>query len=296
MLTAFIAIGTFTAFDAAGKSSADERAHAQGTLLAQQDQERLRSFTTTTLEQMGTVETYRAENGMCLEKSGSTYTYFNGSKNTLFCEKVTGFAGTTYKGTALHGHLGRRLRGGRKRQRKSRPDVRKNRRGPSANYIQTKSSVAWPLLGKRPAVSQTSVLNVPSSYVLLVKVLNQNNEALEGATVSVTGGPSAVTPAAGCVTFGGLSSETVEVSATKGNWIDYTGKTPTSETRSETVYQPGGRSRTTPRRTRLDRRRIRKQRRGNRDRSVVLLCTRDQNSHAVGLRRLLRPRPNPNSR
>ena len=70
---------------------------------------------------------------------------------------------------------------------------------------------------------------VPSSYVLLVKVLNQANEPVEGATVSVTSGPSTITPASGCVTFGGLSSETVEISATKSNWIDYTGKTPTTK-------------------------------------------------------------------
>ena len=101
--------------------------------------------------------------------------------------------------------------------------------GGSASYLQTKSSVTWPLLKTRTPVSQSSVLTVPSSYVLLVKVVNQNNEPVEGATVSVTSGPSTTTPASGCVTFGALASETVEISATKGTWIDYNGKTPTTK-------------------------------------------------------------------
>jgi len=227
VITAFIAIGTFTAFDAAGKSSADDRAHAQGTLLAQQDQERLRSFTTTTLEQMGTVETYRAENGLCLEKSGSTYTYFNGAKNTLYCEKVTGFAGTTYKGTPFTVSSSAAYVSAEKGGEKAALTCEKS--GGTANYLQTKSSVTWPLLKKRTAISQTSVLNVPSSYVLEVKVINQLKEPVEGATVTVTGAPSTITPASGCVTFGGLASETVEVTATKGSWVDYNGKSPTTK-------------------------------------------------------------------
>ena len=227
VITAFIAIGTFTAFDAAGKSSADDRAHAQGTLLAQQDQERLRSFTTTTLEQMGTVETYRAENGMCLEKSGSTYTYFNGAKNTLYCEKVTGFAGTTYKGTPFTVTSSAAYVAAEKGGEKAALTCEKS--GGTANYLQTKSSVTWPLLKKRTSVSQTSVLNVPSSYVLEVKVVNQLKEPVEGATVTVTGVPSTITPASGCLTFGGLASETVEITATKGSWVDYGGKTPTTK-------------------------------------------------------------------
>ncbi len=228
VLTAFIAIGTFTAFDAAGKSSVDERSHAQGTVLGQQDQERLRSFTTTALEQMGTIETYRAENGMCLEKSGSAYTYFNGAKNTLFCEKVTGFAGNTYTGTVFTVTSTASYVSAEKGGENTSLVCEKS--GGSGSYLAVKSSVKWTSLGSRPPVTQTSNLNVPASYVLLVKVVNQANEPVEGATVTVTPGPSTTTPASGCVTFGGLTSETVEVSATKGSWTDFTGKTPTTKT------------------------------------------------------------------
>ena len=119
VITAFIAIGTFTAFDAAGKSSADERAHAQGTLLTQQDQDRLRSFTTTTLAQMGTVTTYRAENGMCLEKSGSGYVLLERGEKHPLLRKSHGLRGLRVQGHRLHGHLLVQLRVGRKRRRKS---------------------------------------------------------------------------------------------------------------------------------------------------------------------------------
>ena len=218
VITAFIAIGTFTAFDAAGKSSADERSHAQGTVLAGQDQERLRSFTTTELEQMGTVETYRAENGMCLEKSGSAYSYFNGSKNTLFCEKVTGFAGNAYTGGVFTVASTSSLRLRRKRRRKSRPDVRKIRRLGQLSPDQILGQVD--LAGIPHSRDPVQRANVPSSYVLLVKVINQANEPVEGATVSVTGGPSTITPASGCVTFGGLAAKPSKSRRRRASWID----------------------------------------------------------------------------
>ena len=222
VMVAIIAVGTFTAFDAAGKTSVDQRAHSQATLLVQQDQERLRGNSTTTLEQLGTVETYRAENGMCLEKSGTKYVYWN-SANSLFCEKVTGFAGTTYIGTPFTVTSSASYVSAEKGGEKAAFTCEKS--GGAANYIQTKSSVTWSSL-KGSAVSQSSVINVPSSYVLLVKVINQNKEAIEGATVSVTGGPSANTPSSGCVTFGGLGAGPYEISASKGSDVDAQGKYP----------------------------------------------------------------------
>ncbi len=222
VMVAIIAVGTFTAFDAAGQTTADERARAQGTLLVQQDQERLRGNSTTTLEQLGTVETYRAENGMCLEKSGSGYVYWN-SANSLFCEKATGFAGTTYRGTVFTVTSSANYVTAEKGSEKAALTCEKS--GGAADYLQTKSSVIWPLL-KGSAVSQTSLINVPSSYVLLVKVVNQNKEAVSGATVAVTGGPTSTTPSSGCVIFGGLSSGPYEVSVARGGFVDEQGKSP----------------------------------------------------------------------
>lgn len=222
VLVAIIAVGTFTAFDAAGQTSADERAHAQATLLVQQDQERLRGFSQTKLEQLGTVETYRAENGMCLEKSGASYVYWN-STTSLFCEKVTGFAGTTYTGTPFTVASSANYVTAEKGSEKAALTCEKT--GGAANYLQTKSSTTWPML-KGTAVSQTSLVNVPTSYTLLVKVVNQAAEAVEGATVAVTAGPSTTTPASGCVVLGGLGSGPYEISTAKGSFVDEQGKSP----------------------------------------------------------------------
>ena len=101
--------------------------------------------------------------------------------------------------------------------------------GGTASYLQTTSSVSWPSLGTRPPVSQSSILTVPTSGVLLVKVLNQNNEAVEGATVTVTGtgvNSTQITPTSGCVIFGGLPAEAVAVDASKSTWVDHQGKSP----------------------------------------------------------------------
>jgi Tfp pilus assembly protein PilV len=49
VLVALIAVGTFTAFDVSGRITADQRARAQATALAQQDEERLRGLGTASL-------------------------------------------------------------------------------------------------------------------------------------------------------------------------------------------------------------------------------------------------------
>ncbi len=103
MLVAVIAVGTFTAFDAAGRSSADTRAHAQATQLAGQEQERLRGLTTTQVAQLGSVETTRAESGACLEKVGSKWYSKKQATASFFCEKATGGVGIHRH--RFHGHL-----------------------------------------------------------------------------------------------------------------------------------------------------------------------------------------------
>jgi hypothetical protein len=97
----------------------------------------------------------------------------------------------------------------------------------TADYLQTTSSVTWPALGTRQPVSQSSIVSAPASAAVLVKVINQANEPVEGATVGVTGAPSQTTSASGCVIIGGLATGTVTVSAEKGAYVDPQGKTPT---------------------------------------------------------------------
>src|SRR3977135_540631 len=179
VMVGVIAVGTFTAFDAAGRAGADTRAHAQGVQLAQHDEERLRGLTTTQVAQLGWVETVRAENGACLEKVAGVWKYWNQAKNTFFCEK-TGQAGQTYNGIAFTITSSSRYVAAAKGAEAAAFTCEKT--GAAASFLQTTSAVTWPSLGSRPAVSQSSILTTPVSGVLIVKVVNQNNEPVEGAT------------------------------------------------------------------------------------------------------------------
>jgi Tfp pilus assembly protein PilV len=226
LLVGLIAIGTFSAFDAAGKSTAGTRAHAQATVIAQQDEERLRGLTTTQLAQLGSVETARAENGYCLEQASGAWHYWS-KGSTSFCENPTGLSGTAYSAAVFTVTSSASYVAAEKGAEKAAFTCEKT--GGAASYLQTTSSVSWPSLGTRPPVSQSGIVTVPTSGVLLVKVLNQNNEPLAGATVTVTGtgvNTTQTTPAAGCVIFGGLPAETVEVDAFKSPWVDKQGKSP----------------------------------------------------------------------
>jgi hypothetical protein len=226
LLVGLIAIGTFSAFDAAGRSTAGTRAHAQAIQIAGQNQERLRGLTTTQLAQLGSVETARAENGDCLEEVSGAWHYWS-KGTTSVCENPTGLSGTAYSATVFTVTSSARYVAAEKGSEKAAFTCEKT--GGAASYLQTTSSVSWPSLGTRPPVSQSSIVTIPTSGVLLVKVLNQNNEAVEGATVTVTGtgvNTTQTTPASGCVIFGGLPAETVEVDAYKSPWVDKQGKSP----------------------------------------------------------------------
>ncbi|HEY2283266.1 MAG TPA: carboxypeptidase-like regulatory domain-containing protein [Solirubrobacteraceae bacterium] len=226
LLVGLIAVGTFSAFDAAGKSTAGSRAHAQATVIAQQDEERLRGLTTTQLAQLGSVETARAENGYCLEQVSGAWHYWS-KGSTWLCENPTGLSGSTYTYTVFTVTSSASYVTAEKGIEKAALTCEKS--GGAANYLQTTSSVSWPSLGTHPPVSQSGIVTVPTSGVLLVKVLNQNNEPIEGATVTATGtgvNITQTTPASGCVIFGGLPAETVEVDAYKSPWVDKQGKSP----------------------------------------------------------------------
>ena len=227
LLVGLIAVGTFSAFDAAGKSTEGSRDHAQATVIAQQDEERLRGLTTTQLAQLGSVETARAENGSCLEQVSGAWHYWN-KGSTSSCENPTGLSGTAYTATVFTVTSSASYVAAEKGAEQAAFTCEKT--GGAASYLQTTSSVSWTSLGKtRPPVSQSGIVTVPTSGVLLVKVLNQNNEAIAGATVTVTGtgvNTTQTTPAGGCVIFGGLPAETVTVDAYKSLWVDKQGKSP----------------------------------------------------------------------
>src|SRR5271167_293641 len=226
LLVGMIAIGTFTAFDVTNRASADQRVHAQATQLAEQDQERLRSFSTTTLASLGEVEQYRAENGICLEKPSSSWLYWS-KASTSFCEKVSAYEGKTYTGTVFTVTSSTQYVAAEKGTEKAQFTC--ERSGGTTDYLQTTSSVKWSALGSRPAVTQSSIVTDPNTTGTTVKVKNQKEEPVEGVTITLKTGSGAITlitGSGGCVTFGGLKAETDKVEASKTGWVNKSGKGP----------------------------------------------------------------------
>ena len=189
LIVALIAVGTLTGFDSAGRAVADERQRGQATLLAAQDEEQLRGMNVTELGTYGT-KTHLIEEGGTKYTIESKTQFVSASEEKYTCETSGG----------------------------------------KANYIQTTSYVTWPALktisgGKREGVSQSSIVPVPTSESLLVNVHNQANEAVEGATVKVTGKKSGTTseqttPVSGCVIFGAMPDSEVTIVASKTGWIN----------------------------------------------------------------------------
>jgi len=213
LLVGMIVVGTFTGFDAANDANATERAHAQAVVLVAQDEERLRGLTSTEIAQLGTTAKKVAANGVCVEEKSA------GSNTWQYCTG-TSFAGQTYTGTVFT------ITSSSKYVSAETSTFTCETSGGQANYIQTTSSATWPKA--RSAVSQSSIVATPTSSVLIVKVKNQNSEAVEGATVVLTTGTSSkttqTTGSSGCVTFGGLAAETDKVAVEKSGWVSKGGE------------------------------------------------------------------------
>jgi type II secretory pathway pseudopilin PulG len=250
LIVAVIAVGTLMGINAADHSTANERSDAQAVQLAGQDEERLRSLTTTELEQFAPAATSRAENGGCLEQVAGAWHYWNQS-STSFCEKQTGLSGTAYSGVVyniassaeyVHAETGG-----------TNSALTCEASTATANYIRTTSLVTWNQTGTHKA-TQSSIVTVPTSNTVVVKVLNQRNEAVEGANVKVVDGTtslSRVTSSTGCAVFGGLPTTAAEITATKTGWVNMNGeeapvakketlsKTATTEVKFH-IAEPGG--------------------------------------------------------
>jgi type II secretory pathway pseudopilin PulG len=226
LMVALIAVGTFSGFSAATKSSADSRAHAQATLLADQDEERLRGLTIADLDGLAEpTTTLRAENGDCLEEaSGSVWHYWS-KGSTEFCENPTGLSGTSYTGTVFSVTSTATPRTPSSSSSVSTCEAT----GHVAPYLQTSSAVTWTALGTRQPVTQSSIVSSPSATALLAKVLNQNEEPVAGANLTMASESPAETvnrtsPSSGCVVFAGLQATHVNVDASESGWINENGE------------------------------------------------------------------------
>lgn len=213
VLVGIIVIGVFNGLNSASRASSDERAHAQATLVAQQDEERLRGLTVSQLTTYKPTTQTVAENGVCVERTSAWY-YCSG----------TSYAGKAYSsGTVFTVKSSANYVSDIGEKESFTCEAKEG----TADYIQTTSSVTWPALGSRAPVSQSSLVAVPIAGALLVKVKNRENNPVAGATVELTSTKvQLTTPESGCVIFGGLSEGTVDVDAYKGEWVDHNGNSP----------------------------------------------------------------------
>lgn len=226
LIVALIAVGTFSGFNAATQSSSDTRTHAQATLLADQDEERLRGLTIADLDGLAEpTTTARAENGDCIEEVSSGVWHYWSQASTEFCESPTGLSGASYKGTVFSITSSAVPKTPSTSSSLSTCETT----GKTAPYLQTTSAVTWPTLGSRQAVTQSSIVSSPSATALLAKVLNQNEEPVSGASLTMSSESPAETvnrtsPASGCVVFAGLQATRVNVDAAESGWINKNGE------------------------------------------------------------------------
>ena len=192
LLVGLIVIATFTGFDAVNRASADQRYHAEATVLAGQSQEQLRTDSAEVLDELQSTSHVYTQ-----VVDGTTYTitekaYFvNDSLKSSGCSAVGGVE------SKQHG-----------------------------DYVETVSSVTWPQLvrAKRPAVSQFSYITPPAGSGLEVDVTNggKPESPVEGVTAKVNEA-EAVTGAAGCLIFGGIPATTASVEVHRLGYVTRAG-------------------------------------------------------------------------
>ncbi|HEX3909836.1 MAG TPA: hypothetical protein VHW67_03930 [Solirubrobacteraceae bacterium] len=192
MLVAIIAVGTLTGFDGASRATANERQHNQATLLAAQDEERLRGMNSTALGRLGTRSSSATENGTNFTIESKAQ-FVSAEKEEFTCE-ASGTSADYIQTTST-------------------VTWRSLTKKP-------KTAEETPL----EKVSQSSIVPIPTATSLQVNVHDQANEPVEGATVKVAGKTMGTveqtTPQSGCVIFGALPDSEVTITATKSGWIN----------------------------------------------------------------------------
>lgn len=246
LLVALIAIGTLTGLIITNKATGFERARAQATTIAQQNEERLRGEYIKTLSAIANGESITesvSESGLCVEKVSGGWHYMAKAtlEATAACELTAlakEYAGTTYTGTVFSV----KSSGGFYTPAKGTGSCETENN--NSDVVKTTSEVTWgnPVTAAEKAereVTQSSLVKLPTNYGLLVKVKNSKSEPVEGATVKVFSSATRqtelgheTTPSSGCVLFGDLQS-TVFVTAEKPGWVNSE-----SEPRSESEGAP----------------------------------------------------------
>jgi Tfp pilus assembly protein PilV len=216
LLVGIIAVATVSGFVAAGHATTNERNRNQATLIAAQGQERVRGRALTKLTQFGTERYEVTETGLeCTEHcpyavdSSAQYVsaeYAEGGKkeDKLTCSTSEG----------------------------------------EANFIKTTTVVHWHEAtepnAKEKTLEESSVVSVPASSALEVRVYNQAKLPVSGATVTAKGtttNASQTTNSTGCVIFGSITDKTLELAATRPGFVAHDG-----EAVAETSATPSSKS------------------------------------------------------
>ncbi len=242
LLVGLIAIGTLTGLSAANKVTGNARLRAQATAVAQQNEEQLRGaplFGQYGLARFGESTKTVAENGLCVESISGGWRYLTKAAltekaATKTCEKTAfaeAYAAEAEKGAKYTGTVFTIKTAGEYYSPSGQNGACEAETGKEGDteVIKTTSSITW--TGNHgQGITQSSFVKIPPNYGLLVKVKNRNNEAVAGAVVKVTTTKGEllgeqITPSSGCVVFGDLEQH-VNVAASKGNWVDFNGKSP----------------------------------------------------------------------
>lgn len=220
MLVALIAIGTLTGFANAGKTTAEAGTHSQATVCAQQDEERLRGMNAEALANLGSQTSTEAENCQCVESVSGAWRY---------CSN-TNLAGQSYKGTVFT--LSTSVTPHTESSSGKAEETCSAESG-TISYLRTTTQVKWSGLGERHPVSQSSIVTTPLAAALEVKVQTENLEPVEGAEVTMSYGGTnftQTTGSAGCVIFGYVNANSVEVKVQKTGWVEKDGNATPSTT------------------------------------------------------------------
>lgn len=198
VILSLIVVGTLTGVDSANRATSFDRARSQANVLAQEDEEQMRSEPIKKLSEISeSHETIRHE----VSASGTTYKIVSTAK---YVADKTASASCTSTSE-------------------------------EANYIQTTSTVTSPMLGKAKVV-QTGIISPPPDSALIVRVENQSGEPVPNMEASATG-PSDVeaeTSLDGCAILAVSPGEYV-LNVKRLNYVDENGysesdKDPTSDT------------------------------------------------------------------
>jgi type II secretory pathway pseudopilin PulG len=200
VIVALIVIATFTGFDTSNRATASERSHAQADVIAQQDEDRLRSMQIGQVATMNETRTvvYR-ETEYTVVSTGEFIADATGSTSCSSVAEEASYVRTTSKVTWPG--LG------------SRPPV-------------VETSLITPPAGGALLVQVTNARSAPVSGVTV---------KAEGPSPS-TAVTSAVTGAKGCVIFAALAEGTYKVTAHETGYIDKTGN---AEPELTTTVVPG---------------------------------------------------------